>query len=283
MNALASHYQKQDLNGQIKLALDAAISGNKDFDPNIIAAVDQFHIGGLQATNDMLALADFSTQDKILDIGCGIGGPARNIANNSDTQVIGLDLSFDYCHAAEIISGQLNMSEKTGFVQANAVHLPFADNSFNGIWTQHVTMNIEDKSRLFCEFSRILKPAGKLVMYEVTANDDSVESIHYPLPWSIDGGYSFLKDDMHYRGLIQSNQFQISHFENVTITAHNFVSRLLGRLQQNKVQKPNLSLLLGDHYKTMMFNLAEALDRQALSVYQIVAHKSNGAKDNIQN
>lgn len=276
MNALASHYQQQNLDDHIRHALKTAINDQKDFDPNIIAAVDQFHIGGLQATNDMLALADFSAEDKVLDIGCGIGGPARNIAQQCDTQVIGLDLSFDYCMAADIISAQLNMSRQTGFVQANAVHLPFAESSFNGIWTQHVTMNIENKNLFFSEFSRILKPAGKLVMYEVTGQQNITNSIIYPLPWSVDGSYSFIQNEETYRDLIESNGLRVSHFENVTSIALNSVTKLLSRLQQNRVQKPNLSLLLGKHYQTMMMNLAQALDDESLSVIQIVAHKTNG-------
>jgi len=276
MNALASHYQQQNLDDHIRHALEIAIRDQKGFDPNIIAAVDQFHIGGLQATNDMLALANFSPDDRVLDIGCGIGGPARNIAQHCETRVIGLDLSFDYCMAAEIISSQLKMSQQTGFVQANAVHLPFADNSFSGIWTQHVTMNIEHKDLLIGEFSCILKPAGKLVMYEVTGQPNMTNSIQYPLPWSVDGSYSFLQNDVTYRELIQSNGLRINHFENVTSKALNSVTRLLNRLQKNKIQKPNLGLLLGEHYPTMMANLAQGLEDQSLSVYQIVARKTNG-------
>ncbi len=273
MNTLSSHYQKQNLDDHIRKALATVINENKSFDPNIIAAVDQFHIGGLKATKDMLALANFSANDKILDIGCGIGGPARNIAKNCDTHVIGLDLSFDYCQAAHLISTQLNMSKQTQFVQANAIHLPFADNSFSGIWTQHVTMNIEDKHQLFKEFSRLLKPSGKLVMYEVSGQDNVTKPIKYPLPWSVDGRYSFIQDSQSYRSQIEDLEMHIDHFENVTAAALNSVTRLLSMLQQNKLQKPNLSILLGDNYQAMMINLAQSLKDQSLYVYQIVALK----------
>jgi len=275
MNPLSRHYRKKNLDDHIRKALATVINENKSFDPNIIAAVDQFHIGGLKATKDMLALANFSADDKILDIGCGIGGPARNIAKYCDTKVIGLDLSFDYCLAAHVISTQLNMSRQTQFVQANAIHLPFADNSFSGIWTQHVTMNIEDKYQLFKEFSRILRPTGKLVMYEVSGQDNVTNSIKYPLPWSVDGSYSYIQDSQSYRGQIEDHEMHIDHFENVTATALNSVTRLLSMLQQNKLQKPNLGLLLGDNYQTMMINLAQSLKDQSLYVYQIIAIKDS--------
>ena len=209
MNALASHYQQKNLESQIRSALEAALKNQQDFDPNIISAVDQFHIGGLQATQDMLALAEFSADGLILDIGCGIGGPARNIAQHCTNRVIGLDLSYDYCLAANVISRQLNMSDQTGFIQANAVHLPFCDDSFNGIWTQHVSMNIEKKDLLFSEFSRVLKPAGKLVMYEVMNKTASLQAVTYPLPWSLDGNYSFLQNHKIYRQLLEKNTFYI--------------------------------------------------------------------------
>lgn len=274
MNALASHYRQQNLDEQIKHALDTARNNQVDFDPNIIAAVDQFHIGGLQATKDMLAIAQFSADDFILDIGCGIGGPARNISQQCGTQVIGLDLSYDYCVAADFISTRLNLSDRTGFIQANAVHLPFCDSSFSGIWTQHVSMNIEDKDLLFSELSRILKPAGKLVMYEVTRQSRTRDSVTYPLPWSVDGSYSFLQHQNDYREMIDAHGLHISQFSDVTSSALDSVKILLTRLQKNQVRKPNLGLLLGHHYQAMMQNLAQALGDDSLSVHQILATKT---------
>lgn len=274
MNDLANHYRQENLDDQIKCALDSVINDHKDFDPNIIAAMDQFHIGGAQATRDMLELAQFTLGDRVLDIGCGIGGPARLIAQVCQSPTIGLDLSMDYCLAANLISDQLNVSDQTGFVQGNAIHLPFADNSFDGIWTQHVTMNIENKVMLFSEFTRVLKPGGKLVMYEVFLSSDNTKPPHYPLPWSVEGAHSFLDTPDSHRRIMDTHHFSITHFDCVSTSALLSVNQLLQRFQQNRLNKPNLGILLCEHYRSMMENLSSALTQDVLQVFQIIAQKS---------
>ena len=111
-------------------------------------------------------------------------------------------------------------------------------------------------------------------MYEVMTKSGSLQPITYPLPWSLDGSYSFLQNHNIYRQFIERDGLQLSHFNDVSETALNSVKNLLRGLQQNKVRKPNLGLLLGNNFPTMMFNLAQALENDSLSVYQIVASKT---------
>ena len=269
----SGHYRRHNLDQLIYAALTNAKQLNKPFDYKIIAAVDQFHIGGLTATLKMIELADFKPQDRVLDIGCGIGGPARTIACTCHCHVTGIDLSEDYCQAARLISWQLNMGDQTQFIRANALKIPFKNNSYSALWTQHITMNIGDKKALMTEFYRVLKPAGQLLMYEVLCTTRANDSIKYPLPWARKSEDSFLDNAHNYKALLHNCGFELKHFEDVSATAIVSIQRVIERISQGEKKDPSLEIILGDGLLTMMENLLESLNNDTLSVIEFIATK----------
>ncbi|MCH7880960.1 MAG: class I SAM-dependent methyltransferase [Proteobacteria bacterium] len=266
------NYRCNNIEQAITQALEQARKDQQPFDPALIAALDQFHIGGLPATLAMLEIAGLDSDDLLLDVGCGLGGPARVIATQTGCRVVGVDLSADYCSAAELISKRLNLAARTQFTQANALALPFSENHFSALWAQHVTMNIEKKAALWQEFARVLNHDGKLLMYEVMLGDGNSDRIEYPMPWTRQASTSFLASADDYRESLSSCGFDISIWQDVSSEALESVSRVVEMLSQGKIKQPNLSLLLGDQYQPMMLNLAKALRENALQVVQVVAH-----------
>jgi SAM-dependent methyltransferase len=269
-----AYYRCDNIEQAITQALEQARMDQQPFDPALIAALDQFHIGGLPATLSMLEIAGLDSKDLLLDVGCGLGGPARVIATQTGCRVVGIDLSADYCSAAELISKRLGLADRTQFTQANALALPFPASHFSAVWTQHVTMNIEHKCALWQEFSRVLDPGGKLLMYEVMLGDGNRDAIEYPMPWAKQASSSFLASADDYRDTLSSCGFDISIWHDVGNEALDSVSRVVEMLSQGKIKQPNLSLLLGEQYQPMMLNLAKALREKTLQVVQVIANNS---------
>lgn len=186
-----SHYD--DDGGQVE-RLTAALR-RLGFQPGQVqvselAALDHFHTGGLKATRDLAALAGIQPGSQILDVGSGLGGPARLLAEEYGCKVSGVDLTPVYCDLAAMLSRWCNMEASTTFQVGSALELPFEDQSFDMTWTFQVQMNIEDKARFYGEMFRVLKPGGKLAFQDIYQGDG--RALDFPLPWAGDSSISFL-------------------------------------------------------------------------------------------
>src|SRR3546814_5577314 len=163
----AQHYAREGaLTGRILSALTAA---GKDLDrltAEDLSPYDQFHSRGSQATAELAQLLDPQLGQRLLDLGCGIGGPARWLARERGCEVVGLDLTETFCRTARDLSARVRLDASTRFLCADALNLPFAADHFDLVWTQHAAMNIADKARLYREVARVLKPGGRFGLYD---------------------------------------------------------------------------------------------------------------------
>lgn len=144
-----------------------------------------------QATMDLAEKAGLTPKDRVLDVGCGIGGSSRLLAETTGCFVTGIDMVDPFVQAARFLTRSTGLKELNRFEQGDIVHTDFPDNSFDCIWCQHTLMNIKDKASLFAEFRRLLVPQGKLVLHEVIKGE--TDRIHLPVPWADDHGISFLE------------------------------------------------------------------------------------------
>ena len=119
---------------------------------------------------------------KVLDSGCGLGGSARYLALEHGCEVTGVDLTQEYVEAATALAGRVGLADQVTFRQGSALDLPFADNNFDAVWTEHVQMNIEDKHAFYRESLRVLKPGGVLMFHDIFRGDAG--DPHYPVPWA---------------------------------------------------------------------------------------------------
>ena len=164
--------------------------------------IDQMHLGGADVVRSLAHLVELEIGSQVLDVGCGVGGPARLLATEFGCTVTGVDLTGASCRAARSLSDHLRLSGRTHFAKADATVLPFADDAFEVAWSQHVNMNIANKTAFFAEISRILAPEGRLALHEICAGESGPP--HYPAPWADDASMSHLMKADELRECVRS-------------------------------------------------------------------------------
>ena len=170
-----------------------------------LAPVDNYHWHRLAGTLALARAAEITATDRVLDVGGGIGGPARQLAQRIGCHVTVLDLTAEYCAVGERLTAWTHLTDKVSFVHANALDMPFADASFDVVWTQHASMNIADKAGLYREMRRVLRPGGRLAFFDVFAGPN--QPIHFPVPWASDPSFSFLLSPEETREIITATGF----------------------------------------------------------------------------
>lgn len=180
--AVAAHYTTADLLARIGAALAAAGADPEAPAPEDLKPVDEFHTGGLAATEDLLAQVAIGPGTRVLDIGSGLGGTARLIAHRFGASVTGIDLTPLYVETAAALSERVGLAGRTRFVAASALGMPVADASVDLATMFHVGMNIADKAALFAEVARVLAPGGRFALFDVMAV--GAGEIAFPVPWA---------------------------------------------------------------------------------------------------
>ena len=167
LDGVRDHYRATGLTERLKTALaasDRKISGSRRSNS---AALDQFHTRGLAATAELAKLAGITADMSVLDVGSGVGGPARFLAATYGCRVTGVDLSEPFVDAARYLTERTGQSGQVSFQTASALELPFDDGRFDVVLLQHVAMNISDRARLYREIRRVLKPGGRFATFDV--------------------------------------------------------------------------------------------------------------------
>ena len=181
-NSVTNHYTKTELYEKI---INTLKENGKDINQLTIedlAPVDQFHIRGLNGTKELAESGCINSQTKVLDIGCGIGGTARFLSSEFGCFVTGLDITEEYCRTAAALSKLMKLENKNEFKAGTATQLPFEDEQFDIVWTEHVQMNVSDKEKFYSEIHRVLKKEGKLIFHDVFKGKNN--PVLYPVPWA---------------------------------------------------------------------------------------------------
>lgn len=201
MSTKQAHYSALDIEARILAALRAAgLDPEQRLSPQTLAALDHFHTGGLRASRELQDLAQIKADDRVLDIGAGLGGPARLLADQFGCHVDCLEMSPDYCAGAALLNRITGMDSHVKVYQGSALDLSFADASFDLVWMQNVGMNIADKRKLYGEIARVLKPGGRFAFQEMAAG--SVAASYYPLPWASNPADNFLVSTQDMQSLL---------------------------------------------------------------------------------
>jgi ubiquinone/menaquinone biosynthesis C-methylase UbiE len=205
--AVARHYAHGSLEETILNALAVAGKDVNHLKPKDLAPVDEFHVGGRQATSAFAEQFGLRPGMRLLDIGCGLGGAARYFAHEHGCQVSGIDLSTEYVNVANALAARVGLEERVSCAPGSALALPFEPGSFDAAYMLHVGMNIEDKSRLFAQVRRILKPTGLFGIYDVMRL--AAGDLSYPVPWASGPDSSFVADAAGYRRLLAAAGFEV--------------------------------------------------------------------------
>lgn len=254
------------IQGLGKLGKDLSAVTLDDLQP-----VDEFHIRGDTATKELIALAQFTPDMHILDVGCGIGGSTRRLAHETGCRVTGIDLSNEYIDTAERLTTLLNMREQVGFQACSALELPFENDSFDGVWSLQMNMNVKDKLSWLKETQRVLKPGGRAVFYEVCGLKNS--PLHFPVPWAQDQSMSFLVTPDAFRKLITAAGFEIKIWNDKTDLAKAAFANAKPPSGEPKLPVLGVYLLVGRDIQTKAYNLHLNLEGGCVSLIETLAIK----------
>ena len=171
-----------------------------------LAPVDNYHAFRLAGTVALANAAGIAAAHHVLDVGGGIGGPARQLATRFGCNVTVVDLTPEYCAVGETLTTWAHLTNRVSFVHASALDMPFDDASFDIVWTQHASMNISAKASLYREIARVVRPGGRFAFFDILAGPN--RPIHFPVPWAADPSFSFLLSPDETRALIVREGFR---------------------------------------------------------------------------
>jgi len=231
------------------------------------AGIDQLHLGGIPATQELIAWLPTEAKQG-LDIGCGLGGTSRYLAQQHGCCMIGLDLNAEYIQAARLLNQSLAPPPDCSFVVGNSLSLPFAAASFDFIVSQHATMNIAPKAELLAGLYAALKPSGQLLLHEVMlATGVTAAEVSYPTPWAQELGHSHLIQWSIFVDIAQSSGFKLHKFADNTATALAWIKQARQHKSLSAFSSPFTSqLALGAKAGVMSANVLANIQQGRLQV-----------------
>jgi ubiquinone/menaquinone biosynthesis C-methylase UbiE len=250
---VASHYS-----GNLKLAdaiAEKLRSVGKDLNnltTSDLVIVDEFHIRGRKATLELGEKMNLSAHSHVLDIGSGLGGPARTLTETYSCRVTGIDLTQAFCDAATAMSRWVGLGSHVSFKQGDATNLPFADQTFDAAMTIHVAMNIAAKDKMYLEAQRVLKPGGIFAVYDVLQGEGG--EVLYPVPWARDPSISHLVTPDEMKSLLTSAGFKLLDIQDSTEESQRFFENMTAQMVKTGKSPVIWQLFLGDDFPAMARN-----------------------------
>lgn len=200
MDDIEEHYSDGGLSARVLGAL-RELHGDLDaLSVEDLAPVDEFHTRGRHATRELAELAGIEPGTRLLDVGSGLGGPARFLATECGCDVTGVDLVAEFCQLATELTRLTRLEQRVRFHQASALSLPFDDASFDAVWTMQAQMNIADKRGFYSEIARVLRPGGRFIFQDIVTGNG--EPLDFPVPWATEPSQSHLVPPGELRALL---------------------------------------------------------------------------------
>jgi ubiquinone/menaquinone biosynthesis C-methylase UbiE len=270
-NAMADHWGSGDVYALILAALAKAGKSTDAVTVEDLAPVDHFHARGFPATLDLADRLPVKPEHHILDIGCGLGGPARYFAKRFRCNVSGIDITPAFVEAAKKLTALVGMQDAVTIQQGDGQHLPYPDNVFDGAYTQHVTMNVADRARFFGEAYRVLKPGAFFALTEHGLGPTG--NPYYPLPWSMDGSGSYLMSPSQTHLALER-----AGFENVLVedTGQKYLpayKRTMELAAQGALPQLGIHILLGESAPQKTRNAARNIEEGRTHPVQVLCRK----------
>ena len=269
--AIQTHYTRADLGDVMLAALERAGKDVHRLSPEELAPIDQFHIRGRAATLELARAAQIDATKRVLDVGSGVGGTSRCLAKEFGCHVTGIDLTEEYRRAAAILSSRVGLAHLVDFRQGDATELPFDDQTFDVVWTEHVAMNIRDKTRLYKEMHRVLKSGGTLAIYDVLAGPSG--PVLFPVPWARTPDTSFLVQPTELRKLLAEAGFTVTDWSDTTEAARAWFVSLAEKIQKEGFPPLGFHVLMGADFQAMAQNQGKNLQEGRIALAQVVARK----------
>ena len=226
-----------------------------------LAGVDEFHVRGAEVSHELAS--EIKLDDlRVLDVGCGIGGPSRMLADEFNCQVTGIDLSHEFIRTAKGLSELVGLQDKTNFIQSNALELPFENGSFDVVWTQHVQMNIRHKLKFYSEIERVLTEQGTFIYYDIFRTESG--KVNFPVPWADDASMSFLGTTSNMDDILERLCFKNILATDQSYKGITFLQDLFEKLKMNGPPKLGLNVLMGTSTREKLVNILLGLEGEQI-------------------
>jgi Methylase involved in ubiquinone/menaquinone biosynthesis len=275
MSEFRSPIQSQYEHGSLLAAIDAALEeanpSRQHLTVEDLAPVDAFHIRGREATRELLEELPLPEAPAVLDVGCGLGGTARFLADECGAQVLGVDVTEEYCEVARELTRRVQLDDQITFRQGNALDLPIERDRFDLVVSEHVQMNVSDKQGYVREMARVLKPGGLLALYGIFAGIDGAR--HYPVPWADEPSVSFLVRPDAFRDAVTAAGLTVLDWDDCTEEGRTWFEKTLQKVQREGPPPVGLHLLMGGSAKEKMKNVIRNLREERIAIVSTVARK----------
>ena len=274
-NALVDeHYGVRPLVAAVREALEFTDLGSGVIPWDALAPLDQFHVGGAAATKDLVQRLDLKAGVNVIDVGCGLGGPARMMAALHGCDVVGIDINPAFIELATYLTERSMLAGKARFLVADAVEVPFAGGSFECAISQHVAMNIADRAGLYREIHRLLVPGGRFGLFDVVVG--SGEPIHFPVPWARDPAASFVISAEDTRSELEQAGFEVVEWRDATPDGMGWqqAQAAANQSRPEALRRLGLPLVMGPHFMDMAANLGRNFQEGRLRLLQAIVRRA---------
>jgi SAM-dependent methyltransferase len=266
-----AHWTRRGVLARIDAALAELGHDPQKLTPDILATVEHLHSGGLGTTRDQAERIRLTPGSQVLDIGCGIGGPARYLAHRYGCQVVGIDLTPELIDTGQVLTERCSLGDHVKLEVGNALDLPYADQTFDVVWCQNVTMNIANKAAFLASIYRVLKPGGLYSSTEFTLGPNG--DIIFPLSWAYDSSINFLDTEEVMRAQFRTAGFRVRDWTNYSDTVIKNYNQVLNTPPNKLTNK----LVFGDDTPERQRNTQRNLVETRIIYWMITAERP---KDN---
>ncbi len=270
-NAVADHYTHGNLLAAIAEGVSKIGKSPDTVTIDDLGPVDEFHIGGRQASVHFLDQIAPARDNHVLDVGCGLGGGARFAANRYGAHISGIDLTAEFVETGNALSGWVGLADRITLIQGSALEMPFEAAQFDAAYMMHVGMNIADKGALFGEVARVLKDGATFGVYDVMRTSEG--ALAYPVPWAATPQTSAVGTPADYRDALNANGFEVTVEFNRCEFAIEFFAQLKARTEAEGPPPLGVHVLMGEDRAQKVQNMVENIGAGRIAPVEMIARK----------